>query len=161
MGVTSLVRDKLIHFEPSLVALSLRSDVISSIKILYPSCRTMPRSKRERERERASQRERARERASEREKARERERESEREREKASERERERERERETGLGRQAIEGVRNRLEQNALLRFRDGLVFKAHRLLYHSTLGLRVIEKKKTPETPRDSSDKSGVDVC
>ena len=28
--------------------------------------------------------------------------------------------------------------------RFRDGLVFKAHRLLYHSTLGLRVIKKKK-----------------
>ena len=29
-------------------------------------------------------------------------------------------------------------------LRFRGGLVFKAHRLLYHSTLGLRVIKKKK-----------------
>jgi len=28
--------------------------------------------------------------------------------------------------------------------RFRSGLVFKAHRLLYHSTLGLRVINKKK-----------------
>ena len=28
--------------------------------------------------------------------------------------------------------------------QFRDGLVFKAHRLLYHSTLGLRVIKKKK-----------------
>ena len=28
--------------------------------------------------------------------------------------------------------------------RFRGGLVFKAHRLLYHSTLGLRVIQKKK-----------------
>jgi len=28
--------------------------------------------------------------------------------------------------------------------RFRGGLVFKAHRLLYHSTLGLKVIEKKK-----------------
>jgi len=27
--------------------------------------------------------------------------------------------------------------------RFRGGLVFKAHRLLYHSTLGLRVIKKK------------------
>jgi len=42
--------------------------------------------------------------------------------------------------------------------RFRGGLVFKAHRLLYHSTLGLRVIKKKKThgqapqtgPGTPR-----------
>jgi len=28
--------------------------------------------------------------------------------------------------------------------RFRGGLVFKAHRLLYYSTLGLRVIKKKK-----------------
>jgi len=29
-------------------------------------------------------------------------------------------------------------------LGFRGGLVFKAHILLYHSTLGLRVIKKKK-----------------
>ena len=29
------------------------------------------------------------------------------------------------------------------LKRFRGRLVFKAHRLLYHSTLGLRVIKKK------------------
>jgi len=28
--------------------------------------------------------------------------------------------------------------------RFRGGLVFKAHRLLYHSTLDVRVIKKKK-----------------
>ena len=28
------------------------------------------------------------------------------------------------------------------------GFVFKAHRLLYHSTLGLRVIKKKKNPST-------------
>jgi len=28
--------------------------------------------------------------------------------------------------------------------RFRGGLVFKVHRLLYHPTLGLRVIKKKK-----------------
>ena len=28
--------------------------------------------------------------------------------------------------------------------RFRGGLVFKAHRLVYHSTLGVRVIKKKK-----------------
>ena len=32
--------------------------------------------------------------------------------------------------------------------RFRGGLVFKAHRLLYHSTLDLRVIKKKKKDET-------------
>jgi len=29
--------------------------------------------------------------------------------------------------------------------RFRGGLVFKAHRLLYHSTLGLRVIKRRKS----------------
>ena len=29
-------------------------------------------------------------------------------------------------------------------VRFRGGLVFEAHRLVYHSTLGLRVINKKK-----------------
>ena len=28
--------------------------------------------------------------------------------------------------------------------RFGGGLVFKAHRLVYHSTLGLRVIKKEK-----------------
>jgi len=28
--------------------------------------------------------------------------------------------------------------------RFRGGLVFKAHRLVYHSNLGLREIKKKK-----------------
>ena len=28
--------------------------------------------------------------------------------------------------------------------RFRGGLVFKAHRLVYHSTLGLRVMKKKR-----------------
>jgi len=37
--------------------------------------------------------------------------------------------------------------------RFRGGLVFKAHRLLYHSTLGLRVIKKKK-----RDAWRRSGA---
>jgi len=34
--------------------------------------------------------------------------------------------------------------EITEMQRFRGGLVFKAHRLLYHSTLGLRVIKKKK-----------------
>ena len=32
--------------------------------------------------------------------------------------------------------------------RFRGGLVFKAHRLLYHSPLGFRVIKKKKKKKT-------------
>ena len=38
--------------------------------------------------------------------------------------------------------------------RFRGGLVFKAHRLVYHLTLGLRVIKKKKF----RDVEGKIGV---
>ena len=42
------------------------------------------------------------------------------------------------GLGFLRVDGFRN------VKRFRGGLVFKAHRLLYHSTLGLRVIKKKK-----------------
>jgi len=32
--------------------------------------------------------------------------------------------------------------------RFRVGHVFKAHGLLYHSTLGLRIIKKGVTPNT-------------
>jgi len=35
--------------------------------------------------------------------------------------------------------------------QFRGGIVFKAHRLLYHSTLGLRVIKKKKTANVFQD----------
>ena len=41
--------------------------------------------------------------------------------------------------------------------RFRRGLVFKAHRLLYHSTLGWRVIKKKKTRAT-RPSDVRRGL---
>ena len=33
--------------------------------------------------------------------------------------------------------------------RFRGGLVSKAHRLLYHSTLGSRVIKKKSCARRP------------
>ena len=33
---------------------------------------------------------------------------------------------------------------QRNVQRFRGGLVFKAHRRVYHSTLGLRVIKKKR-----------------
>ena len=40
----------------------------------------------------------------------------------------------------------------------RGGFVFKAHRLLYHSTLGLRVI-KKKYSWAGRDSGRDSGRD--
>ena len=44
----------------------------------------------------------------------------------------------------EAVAGDRN------VKRFRGGLVFKAHRLFYHSTLGLRVIKKKKVEEDER-----------
>ena len=37
------------------------------------------------------------------------------------------------------------------LMPFRGGLVFKAHRLVYHSTLGLRVIKKKKVENSLDD----------
>ena len=42
----------------------------------------------------------------------------------------------------------REQLLRRNVKRFRGGLVPKAHRLLYHSTLGLRVIKKKKRRET-------------
>ena len=35
-------------------------------------------------------------------------------------------------------------LRRRNVQRFRGGLVFEAHRLVYHSTLGVRAIEKKK-----------------
>ena len=38
--------------------------------------------------------------------------------------------------------------------RFRGGLVFKAHRLVYHSTLGLRVITKKKKKKKKKKGAD-------
>ena len=45
------------------------------------------------------------------------------------------------------VEGGRSRVEGQSVKRFRGGLVFKAHRLLYHSTLGSRVIKKNKQVE--------------
>jgi len=43
---------------------------------------------------------------------------------------------------RPSISRNRRRAKMANVHRFRGGLVFKAHRLLYHSTLGLRVIQK-------------------
>ena len=43
-----------------------------------------------------------------------------------------------------ALMPATNQLLHSNVQRFRGGLVFKAHRLLYHSTLGLRVVKKKK-----------------
>ena len=42
--------------------------------------------------------------------------------------------------------------------RFRGGLVCKAHRLLYHSTLDLRVVKKKKSSPGRIDEVDQSWV---
>ena len=44
--------------------------------------------------------------------------------------------------------------------RFRGGLVFKAHRLEYHSTLGCRVI-KKKEDKAPEYFNPMDGDEVC
>ena len=41
--------------------------------------------------------------------------------------------------------GEREQLLHRNVQRFRGGLVFNTHRLLYHSILGLRLIKKKKT----------------
>jgi len=38
----------------------------------------------------------------------------------------------------------RGRALHRTVQRFRGGLAFKAHSFVYHSTLGLRVIKKKK-----------------
>ena len=50
----------------------------------------------------------------------------------------------ETGYERRLSRTWRATYEQ----RFRGGLVFKAHRRVYHSTLGLRVIKKNKKKES-------------
>jgi len=46
-------------------------------------------------------------------------------------------------------------VDPDALEDRRGGRVFKAHRLLYHSTLGLRVIKKKKNLSEPRGNTVK------
>jgi hypothetical protein len=46
------------------------------------------------------------------------------------------------GYGLSILEQLLHRIVK----RFRGGLVFEAHRLLYHSTLGSRVIKQKKGP---------------
>jgi len=53
-----------------------------------------------------------------------------------------------------------NRLHINAQ-RFRGGLVFKAHRLLYHSTLGLRVIKKKRKAYRWLGPRESVGISLC
>ena len=53
-----------------------------------------------------------------------------------------------THLSESSAEACRNNSQSKEKLfrnaqRFKEGLVFKAHRLCYHSTLGLRVMKKK------------------
>ena len=57
---------------------------------------------------------------------------------------------------------IQEQLLYGNVQRFRGGLLFKAHGLLYHSTLGLRVIKKKKKERTntSKDSSRTSRADV-
>ena len=97
------------------------------------------------ERERQRDRERQRKSVCVRERDRDRERQGKRERECVCERERDRDRER---TPRRSTVGLECRgwiLTFGVLgVGFRGGLVFKAHRLVYHSTLGWRVIKKKR-----------------
>ena len=58
---------------------------------------------------------------------------------------------RDEGVGSKVEEGVKRVLSTRAaqilrrnVRRFRGGLVFEAHRLVHHSTLGLIIIKKKK-----------------
>ena len=55
-----------------------------------------------------------------------------------------------SGVGRLTCAIFSELLIRNAE-RLRGGLVFKAHRLLYHSTLGSRVIKKKKKKSGTRE----------
>ena len=48
------------------------------------------------------------------------------------------------GFDRSVQSSIQEQLLHRNVQQFRGGLVFKAHRLVYHSTLGLRVIKKKK-----------------
>ena len=43
--------------------------------------------------------------------------------------------------------------------RFRGGLVFKAHRLVYHSTLGWRIIKKKKKKSGVRAAARRTALE--
>ena len=48
------------------------------------------------------------------------------------------------------LQPIQEQLFYRNVKRFRGGLVFKAYRLLYHSTLGLRVIKKNHQVPPPR-----------
>ena len=62
-------------------------------------------------------------------------------------------------VSRQMPVGPRHLLSTTAyrnVQRFRDGLVLKAHRLLYHPNLGLRVIKKTEDARRPAPPAPRS-----
>jgi len=56
------------------------------------------------------------------------------------------------------MSGSEHLLQRN-VQKFQGGLVFKAHRLVYHSTPGLRIKKKRRRSARPSFSRDK-GFDV-
>ena len=83
--------------------------------------------------------------------------------ERESGRVKEREGESQRGMGRERTRESVAGCRPLPALRFRGGLVCKAHRLVYHSTLGVRVIKKKKQqqdvdPASPAVARKRVGV---
>ena len=56
-----------------------------------------------------------------------------------------------------AVVGLAAQLLRINVKRFRGGLVVKAHRLVYHSTLGLGVIKKKVVGLTASERDARTG----
>jgi hypothetical protein len=54
-------------------------------------------------------------------------------------------------------ESIQEQLLHGNVQRFRSGLVFQAHRLLYHSTLSFRSIKERERVQSMRDLPGKSG----
>ena len=54
------------------------------------------------------------------------------------------------------LSAVRSNFRKTTLQRFRGGLVFKAQGFLYHSTLGLKVIKKKRRKKRQETVSHQS-----
>ena len=61
----------------------------------------------------------------------------------------------------QCAHSATDALLRRNMKRFRGGLVFKAHRLLYHSILGLRVIKKKKKKMHAEACCPRGSVQSC
>ena len=57
------------------------------------------------------------------------------------------------GISQLDANDIQEQLLRRNVKRSRGGLVFKAHFFVYHSTLGLRVIKKKKKEREEGDQS--------